>query len=280
MVVRAPAKVNLYLDVVGKRKDGYHEISTLFLKIRLADKLYFKKIKKGIKLSCTGIPVPTDSSNLVYKAALLMQQAGKTGQGVHIRMVKNIPVGAGLGGGSSDAAATLRGLNRLWKLWLPEKTIFRLGARLGADVPFFLLKETAAWGRGRGDRLTPVKLLKKFWFVLIKPAFAISTKEIYSGITGNLTKKKNDVKLLVHALNNYDVTVVGKLLYNRLETVAFKRYSSLTRFKKMLSALGVRAVLMSGSGSVIFGLLDAQEKALCVQRQLCDRHESMVVRSL
>ena len=278
--VKTPAKVNLFLDVVGKRKDGYHTIRTLFLKVGLFDTLYFQKQENGIKISCSGRPVPVDKSNLAYRAAELLQDACGTKQGVHIKIKKNIPISAGMGGGSSDAAAALRGLNRLWKLNLSDKVLMRLGARLGADVPFFLFPESAAWGTGRGDRLKPVEIKKKFWLVVVKPPIAVSTREAYQALPGSLTKRKNDVKLLIYALNNFTLEKIGEKLFNRLESVVFERYNSLARLKKRLSALGVKAVLMSGSGSVIFGLTANREEAKIIKRNLHNRHEVMIVRSL
>jgi 4-diphosphocytidyl-2-C-methyl-D-erythritol kinase len=198
---------------------------------------------------------------------------------VHIKIKKNIPVSAGMGGGSSDAAATLRGLNQLWDLNLSDKALMRLGARLGADVPFFLLPDAAAWGTGRGDRLAAVDIRRRFWLVVVKPPLAVSTREAYQALSDSLTKRKNNAKLLIYALNNSSLEEIGENLYNRLESVVFERYNSLARLKKKLSALGVRAVLMSGSGSVVFGLVANREEAQNIKRQLHSRHEVMTVRS-
>lgn len=280
MLINAPAKVNLFLEVLDKRKDGYHNIETLFLKIKLFDKLEFKIIKSGIKISCDHPDVPQDETNLVYKAARLLQEKTGTDKGVHIKIKKNIPVFAGLGGGSSDAAATLLGLNKLWQLGLEQKDLLLIGRKIGADVPVFITDYNAAIGRARGDRLTPLNLETKFWIVLVKPDISVSTKEVYSGLLPNLTKTRNDVKLLLHALRSKSMELIAKALFNRLETVAFKRYKQLKKIKEMISARGLRAVLMSGSGSVIFGLTNNREEAVRLKNDLQGAYEVLVVRSL
>ncbi len=280
LVLRAPAKVNLFLDVLGKRKDGYHNLSTVFLKINLYDTLYFKTIKNGIKISSRGYDVPNDSTNLVYKAAAQIKKAGNVSSGVHIRIIKRIPVGAGLGGGSSDAANTLIGLNRLWKLKLSQHKLFKIGRSLGADVPLFLIPDAVVLGKGRGDVIRPVIFSGKIWMILVYPDLSISTKEVYAGLPVSLTKKKNDVKLLICALKNNDLETVKKTLFNRLESVAFKKYRYLETIKRTISAQVPRAVLMSGSGSVIFGIVKNREEAMRIRSKLQGSFQVMVVRSL
>lgn len=280
LILHAPAKINLFLEILKKRKDGYHNIHTLFLKINLFDKLCFRKTNKGIRISSTGYPVPTDDTNLSYVATKLLLKAKGVNRGVHIHIVKKIPVAAGLGGGSSDAASTLLGLNKLWKLGLTDRELFSLGRKIGADVPFFLLPDAAALGAGKGDKLRPVSLLRKFWIILVKPELSIFTKEVYRALPENLTKRKFDVKLLIHALRSGNIEAISKNLFNRLEAVTFKKFKYLAEVKKMISALGVRAVLMSGSGSVIFGILENREEAMHIRSKLQRVHEVMVVKSL
>lgn len=277
----APAKINLFLDVEGKRKDGYHNIITLFLKVGLYDRLSFKKTDKGIKLICKHPLMPEDpKNNLVYRAASLLHKRLRNDQGIEIHLEKNIPIGAGLGGGSSDAATTLLALNNIWNLGLSIKELSVLGRKLGADVPVFLIPDAAVLARGIGDRLKPQKLKKKFWIVLINPGIFISTKDIFKALPGCLTKTSFDVKLLIHALKNAQIDVIAKTLFNRLETVAFKKHKLLANVKQKVSALGVRAVLMSGSGSVIFGILQNREEALGIKSELQGICEVIVVKSL
>ncbi|MCG2712579.1 MAG: 4-(cytidine 5'-diphospho)-2-C-methyl-D-erythritol kinase [Candidatus Omnitrophica bacterium] len=277
----APAKINLFLEVESKRKDGYHNITTLFLKVGLYDRLFFKKTDKGITLKCRHSLIPDDPrKNLVYQAASLMREGLSKEKGIEIHLEKNIPVGAGLGGGSSDAAATLLALNDIWGLKLSTKELFSLGKKLGADVPLFLMPDAVVLAKGIGDRLTPQKVRKKFWIVLINPGIFISTKDIYKALPGNLTKTGFDVKLLIHALQNADIDLIGKTLFNRLESVVFKKQKLLAKVKQKVSALGVRAVLMSGSGSVIFGILRKREEAIGIKRELQGICKVMVVKSL
>jgi len=278
-VIKTPAKINLFLEVTAKRKDGYHNLNTLFLKLSLFDKLYFTKRKSGIVIKCSHKQVPVNAENLVYKAAELLIKKTGVSCGATIRLEKDIPVGAGLGGGSSDAAAALLGLNRLWGLKLPLKTLLDMGRKLGADVPLFLIPETLVVGRGIGDRLKPVKLSKRIWIILIDPQVHISTAQIYQSLRVGLTKTRNDVKILTQALNNADFEMINKTLFNRLEQVTFKKYKVLSKVKKKMSALGARAVLMSGSGSTIFAVELSKEKALRIKNKLRGIYKTTLVHS-
>lgn len=277
----APAKINLFLEVDSKRKDGYHNITTLFLKVGLYDRLSFKETDSGIKLICKHSLMPDDpKKNLVYRAASLLHKRLSNDKGIEIHLEKNIPIGAGLGGGSSDAAVTLLALNDIWELGLSTKELCTVGRKLGADVPLFLLPDAAVLAKGIGDRLKPQRVDKKFWIVLINPGIFVSTKDIYEAIPVSLTKTGIDVKLLIHALKNADIDLIGKTLFNRLEAVAFKRHKLLASVKQKVSALGVRAVLMSGSGSVIFGILRKRGEAVGIKSGLQGIHDVMVVKSL
>ncbi len=277
----APAKINLFLEVDGKRKDGYYNIITLFMKVGLYDRISFKKIDKGIKLACGNYLLSKDlENNIVYQAASLLHKRLTKDKGIEIHLKKNIPIGAGLGGGSSDAAITLLTLNNIWQLGLSTKELCVLGRKLGADVPLFLIPDTVVLAKGIGDRMQPQKVDKKFWIVLINPGIFISTKDIFQALPGRLTKTGFDVKLLIHALKNAQIELIGKTLFNRLETIAFKRHKLLADIKQKVSALGVRAVLMSGSGSVIFGILRKREEAIAIKSGLQGICEVMVVKSL
>jgi len=280
MVIKAPAKINLFLEVLNKRKDGYHNIETLFLKIKLFDKLKLRLIKNTIKISCKHPDVPENESNLVYKAARLLRQKTGTDKGVHISIEKNIPVFAGLGGGSSDAAAVLRGLNKLWALNLDQKELLIIARKIGADVPFFVTDYKMAIGKSKGERFTALAIDPKFWILLLKPKISVSTKQAYEGLSSSLTRTKKDVKLLVHALKSKRMELIEKRLFNRLETVVFKQFKQLKEIKQMISARGVRAVLMSGSGSVIFGLLNNWKEAIKLKQELQGAYKVMVVRSI
>jgi len=260
--VRAPAKVNLFLEVVRRRPDGYHDILTVFLKIGLYDTLYLQRVASGITVVCDHPDVPADERNIVWQAAQRLQQEIGTTQGVRIRITKRIPVGAGLGGGSSDAAALLRHLPRLWGAKIPETTLVRLAAGLGADVPFFLLPETAAVGRGRGDVLQPIDVRGHIWLVVVDPGIFVSTREVYQGLGECLTKRRNDVRILIRALKDADAAGLSPYLFNRLEQVVFERHPQVRTLKETLAARGARAVLMSGSGSIVFGVAADRSEAV------------------
>lgn len=260
--VRAPAKVNLFLEVVRRRPDGYHDILTVFLKIGLYDTLHLQRVVSGITVVCDHPDVPADERNIVWQAARRLQQEIGTTQGVRIRITKRIPVGAGLGGGSSDAAALLRHLPRLWGAAIPEPMLVRMAAGLGADVPFFLLSATAAVGQGRGDILQPIDVRGHIWLVVVDPGIFVSTREVYQGLGECLTNRRNDVRILIHALKDADAAGLSPHLFNRLEQVVFERHPYIRTLKDTLAARGARAVLMSGSGSVVFGVATARTEAV------------------
>ncbi len=280
IIQKAPAKINLFLDVLRKRKDGYHDILTFFLKIGLFDTLHFRPAKDTLEIICRHPQVPEDAANLAYKAACLLRKKCRYPGGAKIEIIKRIPVGAGLGGGSSDAAAALLGLNRLWKLKLSTRELMGVAKKIGADVSFFLYPEAAAIGQGRGDIVRPLELDRRFWLILVCPDIFVSTKEVYGKLGRCLTKKKIDVKLLNYAFKNESLEEIGKKLFNRLEVVTFRKHKKLSAIKDSLSALGVRAVLMSGTGSTIFGLTKSREEAVAVKRKLRDPYKIMIVRSL
>ncbi|RKY37180.1 MAG: 4-(cytidine 5'-diphospho)-2-C-methyl-D-erythritol kinase [Candidatus Omnitrophota bacterium] len=279
-MVRAPAKINLFLEITGKRADGYHNLETLFLKIAFYDQLYFYKRKEGIEIDCHARCVPNDRFNIVYQAADLLRREFKLKQGVKIRIVKRIPVGAGLGGGSSDAAAALKGLNNLWNLELSRKTLFNLARRLGADVPLFFSEASLALGRGIGDELSSIDLGRKFWIVLFFPDVFVSTKQVYESVPVCLTNKKNNVKLLIYALKMYNLELIEKYSFNRLEDVTFRLHNCLLKIKQKISARSPRAVLMSGSGAAFFLIAKDRKEAMQIRNRLQDNYQVMVVRSL
>jgi 4-diphosphocytidyl-2-C-methyl-D-erythritol kinase len=269
--IKAPAKVNLFLEIFGKRYDGYHEIETVIQEIDLADDIVIEEIEKGIELSCTNPGatsqndkqgVPAGKDNIVWKAAELMQRETGINKGARIHLVKRIPMGAGLGGGSSDATATLKGLNELWKAGLSEDELMRLASMLGSDVPFFVTGNTAIC-RGRGEIVTPFPVNTYFSYVLLYPNIEISTASIYQNLRIDLTKTVKDVSFFLETLKDGNPENVGKLLYNRMEEVAFRLYPELSRIKEALSVYNFCGLLLSGSGSAIYGLCrrhsDAEE---------------------
>lgn len=258
--VPAPAKINLYLEVLNKRRDGYHNLESVMQTVSLYDRIVIEARPKALSLVCSRKDLPTDKRNLAMRAAILLKEETGVKKGARIILEKNIPLGAGLGGGSSDAAAVLKGLCALWDLKLPEKTLISLAGKLGADVPFFM-KGGMAVARGIGERLTPlipVRKIKKAHFILIYPGFPVSTPWVYQNLRFPLTFKQkiSNIKKLLEG--GSPPSVWGKHLFNRLEEVVFPQYPMIEHTRKALEREGCFS-LMSGSGSTVFGLVSTKK---------------------
>ena len=221
--LRAPAKLNLYLRVLGRRPDGFHEIETVFERIDLADELTFEPAD-GLALACTDPALSCGEDNLVIKAARLLQRATGTSLGARIHLSKYIPVSAGLGGGSSDAASALIGLNRLWELGLPRERLTPLAAELGSDVPFFLAGTAFAIGRGRGEMCEPLPDAAPLAHILVVPPERLSTRDVYAGSQFDLTATGPSITMITHALRNGSAMAgLAHGLRNDLEPEAIRR---------------------------------------------------------
>ena len=260
--IQAHAKINLYLDVVGKRPDGYHEIETIFHSIGLHDDIYLRRRDdRQITVHCEHPHVPCDPRNLAYRAAKLLLDDTPDLNGVEIKIVKRIPVAAGLGGGSADAAAVLCGMNALFELGLTQLELMQLGVQLGADVPFCILGG-AALGRGIGEILTPLPPLEEAWIVLANPGFAISTAWVYQQINLSLTAPKKNVTMLTRYLQNGERFSIMRHLYNGLEVPVLSKYPAVAEIKtKLGNCLSSCGVLMSGSGATVFAFMHSQAQA-------------------
>jgi 4-diphosphocytidyl-2-C-methyl-D-erythritol kinase len=256
----APAKVNLGLAVHRRRPDGYHDITTLLLKISLLDEVCLTAQPRAIVVHCEHPEVPSDASNLVHRAALALQPLAP-GQGVRLALHKTIPVAAGLGGGSSDAAATLLGLNTLWRLGLSTSALAAYAARLGADVPFFLWPTVAAMGYGRGDDLEPVACPRLFYLVLVKPPLAVSTARVYQQFRFELTAPPKDTTILKQCLESGDIEGLGAACFNDLEAVVLRHVPVVQDIKRALTRPGVYGVCMSGSGPTVYALCPSWDVA-------------------
>ncbi|MCS7057874.1 MAG: 4-(cytidine 5'-diphospho)-2-C-methyl-D-erythritol kinase [Meiothermus sp.] len=263
MELLAPAKVNLGLSILRRRNDGYHELHTLFATVGVADRLSVEPLPKGVELETRGAKLPAPAENLVYKAALAYLEAAGWPGGVRIVLEKHLPVAAGLGGGSSDAAATLRALARLYPCGLD---LFPLALRLGADVPFFLLGGLAE-GRGVGERLTPLPPLKAH-LVLVNPGIAISAAEAYRNLTPSDWREELDTATLLEALRSGEEPPY----WNSLEGPVFRLYPFLEALKRALYRAGLRGVLLSGSGSTLFGLAEDEDQAQSIAQRLRLQH--------
>ena len=257
ITIKAPGKLNLHLRITGKRPDGYHEIESLFVPVAFWDTLNISKAKKGLKVFCTGRELPEGPENLVYRAARSFFEKTGIGGGARISLVKEIPISSGLGGGSSDAAATLRGLNTIWDDPLPGKELEKLALSLGADVPFFLFQGPAI-ARGIGELLEPVRDFPLFWYVIVSPVLAVSTAWAYGQVRLKLTVGGNRDRMETFSAATLKIP---DLLYNDLESVTLGKYPFLCSIKESLLALGALGALMTGSGPSIFGVFDSGHKA-------------------
>ncbi len=261
LALRAPAKINLYLRITGRRPDGYHTLDTLMQKVDLQDEVVLRTAAGGVSLHCPGADLPEDGGNLVFRAAELFlatfgPRCDRPSPGVAITLSKHIPVAAGLGGGSSDAAATLAGLNTLFACHCTANELAELGLRLGADVPFFLNDAPAAVAAGIGEVLRPAPPLAGHDVLLVNPGFPVSTRWAYQ--TFALTKKEEESNL-ARFKNGPEGsggprTELPCDLHNDLEAVTMGRYPEIEQLKHALLARGATAALMSGSGPTVFGL--------------------------
>ena len=271
------AKLNLYLRVIRKRPDNYHSIFSLFERISLSDHIRLVLLsQRKIRIVLSGLSLPRGHNNLAYQAASLLQRKFGINEGVQIHLTKRIPISAGLGGGSSNAAVVLVGLNQLWKLNLGIKQLVALGRRIGSDVPFFLHNSSFACATHRGDKIKVLKLPVKLWHIIVIPRIKILSSLIYkrwdmrtqSGVVRGLRNQQSIIKILKSVLLKKDFSKLGKLLFNSLQEVTTTMYPVIKRTSMALSDLGLEAISMSGSGSAVFGFVSSRKEAYVVARQL------------
>ena len=265
VTVWAPAKVNLFLEVVGKRADGYHELRTLMVAVSLYDTLTFTLAPSGwIRLSCSGVNLSTGPENLVFRAADHLRRHAGIDAGADVVLTKRIPLAAGLAGGSTDAAATLVGLNRFWGLGLGRSELSAMAADLGSDVPFFL-DLPSAWCTGRGEVVERWPLGARLHMVLVAPPFGWSTADVYRNVAVPAEPLSGDeMKAAVRA---GDVAAIGRLLHNRLQEPAERLRPELADWLARLKSLGPAGCLMSGSGSTLFALCRDRREAARIARE-------------
>jgi len=263
----SPAKVNLHLAVLRKREDGYHDIATLMQKISLCDEMTFSLGARGggLTLKCPGSDLPVDERNIVYRAAKAYLSRISYEKGVAISIKKKIPVAAGLGGGSSNAATTLISLNEMLGKGLSKGELIKIGKELGADVPFFLFGKTA-WAFGVGDILQAAENIPPLWFLLVNPGFSVSTKAIYESLNLGLTKDTINYSIPRFQIRTGDNPIEG--LKNDLEGVTLNLHPQLGQLKKDLLRCGARGALMSGSGPTVFGIFEREDRALKAKETL------------
>jgi len=251
MIIQAPAKVNYRLDVVGRRPDGYHDLRMVMQRVNLCDEVTLRLVAQpGIRVTCGQHGVPEGEGNIAWKAASALLELSGTNQGIEIEIAKQIPVAAGLGGGSSDCAAVLLGLNEMLGLGLSLKRLMEVGVTLGADVPFFVFGQTAL-AEGIGELLTPLAKVPAVWAVLVNPNLPVSTAWVYQNL--QLTQRDQLAKLP----NSFEnVIELCAILANDLESVTIPAFPVIDEIKRALVGLGAAGALMSGSGPTVFGLFE------------------------
>jgi 4-diphosphocytidyl-2-C-methyl-D-erythritol kinase len=264
MITKAsPAKVNLYLRILRRREDGYHDILSLMQRISLCDEMTFAPMAGGIVVRCPDSPLPEDDGNIVYRAAAAFFSRIGVPPGIEITIRKEIPIAAGLGGGSSNAATTLMTLNEISGSPLTREELLVMGVKLGADVPFFIFGNTA-WASGIGDHFTEAAPLPPLWFVLINPGFAVPTKWVYQKL--NLELTNTEIKYSIPCFYTVDGLIRG--LTNDLEKVTVRFHPVIEQIKTLLLESGACGALMSGSGPTVFGVFGDEDSSLRAEKYL------------
>ena len=266
--LKAYAKINLGLDVVRKREDGYHEVRMIMQTIKLFDKLTFRVLEEDeIRIKTNLGFLPVDENNLVYRAVRLLKDTYDVKQGMEIDLFKCIPVAAGMAGGSTDCAAALVGASRLFGLRLSKQTLMELGVKLGADVPYCIMRGTAL-SEGIGEVLTTLPPIPDCSILIAKPAISVSTKFVYEHLDANGLAFHPDIDGMVKAIHAYDLTGITECMGNVLETVTIPRYPVIQQIKDCMRAQGAVNALMSGSGPTVFGIFESEEMAIRTKERI------------
>ena len=271
--LKALAKINLGLDVLRRREDGYHEVRMIMQTIGLCDELEIRKTKQpGIQVETNLYYLPTNENNLVYKAAQLLKDEFDLRDGIGIRLRKRIPVAAGMAGGSSDAAAVLWGMNQMYKLGLSRQELMDRGVKLGADVPYCVLRGTAL-AEGIGEKLSVLPPMPKCYILIAKPGISVSTKFVYENLHANDLRPEQhpDVDAMIRAMEKKDLGLLASRMGNVLETVTVPAYPVIDEIKRFMVEHGALGAMMSGSGPTVFGIYDTRGKARQAYRELRSR---------
>lgn len=258
--IKAYAKINLGLDVVRRLENGYHEVKMVMQTVGIYDVLDFQRTAGGIVITTDSGELPTDENNLIYKAAKLMMEAYHIGEGVKIHLEKNIPIAAGMAGGSTDAAATLKGMNRLFDLGCTLKDLMELGVKIGADVPYCVMGGTAL-AEGIGEKLTPLAPAPDCYVLVAKPDINVSTKYVYEHLDAQEIVKHPDIDGMVEAITEESLQGILDRMENVLETVTVSAYPVIQTIKDRMKELGAINSLMSGSGPTVFGIFVEKDMA-------------------
>jgi len=263
MKIKTNAKINLYLDVIDKYPDGFHKIESIFQTVTLSDNLTFYEIQKGICITSNDVSLPIDEKNIVYKTIKKIKDIAKIDKGIHVHINKNIPMCAGLGGGSANSAGTLYAINKLWDLGLREDKLIDIAKGLGSDVPYFLIGGTQAV-TGKGEKLSTLLPISDIWFVLIHPPLSLSTAKVYQHPALKIRPSHRSAnkyslrfKKVIYELQKSNW---GKVIYNRLELPAFCIYPELYELKLKIKKMGFPYVGMTGSGSTFFVIVESKKQ--------------------
>lgn len=274
--LKAYAKINLGLDVLRRRPDGYHEVSMIMQTVGLWDEVTLERTESGISLTTDSGELPADKSNLAYRAALLMQENYPVPGGVRIHLQKNIPIAAGMAGGSTDAAAVMKGMNHLFDLGISDDELMKKSVVIGADVPFCILGGTAL-AEGIGEKLTPLPPAPACSVLIARPHISVSTREVYQCLDANGIRQHPDISGMVSAIRTGSLSGILSRMGNVLETVTIPAHPVIDSLKAELLRLGAAGSLMSGSGPTVFGLFPEESAARQAFRQLKENPEAKQV---
>ncbi len=268
VTLKALAKINLGLDVLGRRENGYHDVRMVMQTIYLYDNVTMEKTEEaGIQLECNLFYLPVDETNIAYKAAKLLMDEFNIKEGVRIVLDKHIPVAAGLAGGSANAAAVLVGMNRLFSLGLSQEDLMKRGVTLGADVPYCVMRGTVL-AEGIGEILTPLSPLPKCYVLIAKPGISVSTKTVYEKLDSQEITEHPDIDGILEGLDKQDIYKVAFSMGNVLETVTIGDYPIIEEIKDVMKENGALNAMMSGSGPTVFGIFDDRSKAKQAQQKI------------
>ena len=278
IIIEAPAKVNLTLDVKGKRSDGYHELETVMHQVNLLDIIKISQAVGGIKIKSNSSLIPTNEENLAYQAAEMILGEYAHKEGVEIYIEKNIPVGAGLAGGSTDAAAVIQGINQLYDLGLEEEELLEMAASIGSDVAFCLAGGSKL-ARGRGEILSKLPQRMIPYIILVKPDFQLSTAEVYRELDLTQVEEFPDNAAFLAAWEAYDIINIARNMRNVLETVSIRKYPEIAAVKAELIETGALNALMSGSGPSVMGIFVDEEPAIKAREKFQTRYQEVFLLS-
>lgn len=259
--MKALAKVNLGLDVIRRREDGYHEVKMIMQTVRLYDRIILEKTQKGISMETNLSFLPVNEQNIAYRAAKMLMDEFHIQSGLHIKIDKHIPVAAGMAGGSTDGAAVLYGVNKIFELGLTKRQLMERGVKLGADVPYCIMRGTVL-SEGIGEILTPVPSLPDCHILIAKPPVSVSTKHVYENLKLDKIEKHPDIDGMVEALRMEELHGVTQRMENVLETVTIPEHPEIQQIKDLMIKDGALNALMSGSGPTVFGIFDDREKGM------------------